>query len=346
MWAVWLWMGCSSVPPELASQRAALDAYEEAVAAREAGRHDAALEHIDTAIAARPRDPLLKAWKADLLADEDPLAAAELLETVLVAHPGFGIARYNRGAYLARAGKLFEAGPELELALGAGVATAEQLRADPDLAPHLTHPALNFVPLPTLDVVAAPLPDKVFRDAEVSWTLRVGHTDELQISGSATGPLAWVSAVEDRRADDTEITFTFRALGQGTLSMGPAVVSGGGMTAEVPAATVDAVAPLGAEASPEADLPLWLPSVVGEGLDEGSVVRRNGQVWAKTSPVDRVAVKPAVPPTARLELRRKGQTEWVVWAYPATVSHVTVRGAGGVRHDGPPAEGGEAAAPR
>ena len=85
------------------------------------------------------------AWHARALAADGQLEpAVELLERVLRVHARFAEARYNRAAYLARLGRLDEAGPELARALADGAARSRQAMVDPDFAPHLDHPAFAF----------------------------------------------------------------------------------------------------------------------------------------------------------------------------------------------------------
>lgn len=338
-WLCIVW-ACRSVPDDLATQRDALRAYHAAEVAREAGRTQAALEKIDEAIALRPRDALLVAWRADVVATTDPMAAAAALETLLAAHPDFHAARFNRAAYLARAGKVFEASEVLQGMVARGQTTAEAIRADADLAPHLEHPAMGFLPAPELELSARRLPSKVFRDAEIAWTIEVG-AEAPRVTGEARGPLELVGVVETARAGRTELVYTFRALGEGTVTLGPLQVRSGALQGEVEASTVDAVAPLGAPEAAEVTLALGTPRGWVEGVEAATPIRRGDRVWVRTGAADRVQVRPPLAPLARFELRESEAPSWVLWAYPASVDRLTVRGPGGVLFDGAPSDAPE-----
>ena len=332
----WLWLACSSVPEDLASQRDALAAYRRAEAALASGAVDDALRHIDTAIARRPRDPLLVAWRAEVVARQDPLQAADDLEALLAAHPRFGIARYNRAAYLARAGKLFDAGPELQRALAEGAASVEQVRSDEDFAPHLQHPALNFLPLPQLDVSLGRLPERAFRDAEVPVVVRALTDQPVTIEGAVEGPGEVVAVVEDRRGAEQVLTWTLRAVAPGSARVGPLTVRSGGMEQALAEARFEVVGPLDAPQGVDVTTALPLPSDPAFACPMGVAVRGDEAIYVRTDAVSRVTVAPPQPPRWRLELREEGQTKWVTWVYPSTVDTVEVRGASGEVFSGAP----------
>ena len=335
-----LW-GCRSTPPELASQAAALASFRAAESALEAGDPARALRALDEALAHRPADLLLKAWRAQILAETDLPAALAELDAVAAAHPQFGEARYNRAAYLARSGRIDEAGAELAVALRLGVTTVPDARADPDFAAHLAHPAMAHLALP-LTVSLGRLPERVFRGSELVVRLTAETEQPVALSGGVSGPVELVRVVEDHRGDAVHLEFTLDTARPGQVAVGPLELSSGDREpASVQRHEVSVVGPDASGRVQPGEVVLEAPTQWAAGLTEARPIRRNDTVVVKVAPVDRVQTTPSVPPISRHELRSDGQPEWVAWVYPPEVTEVVVRGSGGERYRGPVLAAGE-----
>ena len=150
-----LLLACGAVDPDLRAKREAVDAFERAKAQLEAGDAVGARR----AFAALPEvHPIVAAWEARAAARSGDIeGAVTTLGTLLEEHPTLGVARYNRAAYLARLGRLDEAGRDLQVAIELGAADVRQAMADADFAPHLEHPALRFLVANALIVAVEPL---------------------------------------------------------------------------------------------------------------------------------------------------------------------------------------------
>jgi len=336
LWLMWTLLACSSTPPELVAQAAALEKFRAAESAMEGGRDADALAALDEALALRPSDVLLRAWRAHVLARTDLDAAIAELDRVAAAHPRFAEARYNRAAYLARAGRIEEAGAEVRVALELGAATIAEARRDTDFAPHLAHPAMAPLQLP-IALTVERLPDKVFRGSELMVNARLEHAGTFTLSAPVRGPALVVRAVEDERDVTRAFEWTLDTVAPGTIEVGPFDVRAEERPpVQQPAQRVEVVGPQREAAPGVADVSLAAPSTWAGALELHHPVRMGGRVVVKVAPTERVEVTPPALPLQRAELRRDGQPRWVAWSYPASVTEVVVRGAGGERFRGPP----------
>jgi len=344
-WLLLFW-ACTSTPPALQAQAEALADYRRAEQLRADGDRRGALAALDEAIAHRPTDVLLRAWRADLLAETDLDAAIAELDDVARAHPRFAQARYNRAAYLARQGRVEEASAELEVALRLRARSVEEARDDPDFQPHLTHPSMELLELP-LSLSLSRLPDRVFRGTELEVAATVSAGGGFAIDGAAHGPIRLVRVVEDRGPASTRLVWTLDTLAAAEVRVGPVRATAEGRSpAEAAGVTVEVVGAGDDQAPAERSVALRVPSSWAEGLALARPVRRGEEVLVRVDVTDRVTVNPSVPPRSRHELRESGQPKWVTWVYPGSVEEVTVRGAGGERFSGPPTADAEDPSPR
>lgn len=325
MWLVALGLlGCDRTPPELVAAREAVAQWREGEARLQAGDPDAAAAIF--AEARRTLDhPVLTLWHARAVAEGGNLiGAVALLDQVLKLPDPPPEARYNRAAYLARLDRPEEAGPELEAALSEGGLSALVALEDPDFAALRAHPAFAFLPDSALVVEVEPPPPVAFLGSEITLRLRLSGLVRPPITivpGVAEGPLQLVSAVEDRistpSGPGTELTWTWRIAGAGTVTLGPLEVTAGDHRASTAPIEVEASAP------PDRVLPslpppsLPIPSAALGGL-EGPGARLRGSILeVRAGPRDRVTLEPPGPPPAeRLEGREAGRTRWVLLRYP------------------------------
>lgn len=324
-----LLVACHPVDPELASRRAALDAYQRGEAALAAKDPVAAEAAFDQALAARPGDALLRAWKAKAQADAGHLdEAITTLDAVLKDDPGFAEARYDRAAWLARAGRPEDSAVELEIALqGALDVHAADVLDDPDFAPYLDHPAFSgIIPRQPLAVVLDGPEGTVFwgSDFDVRLTVIGAPVDRVvEVTAPATGPLRLVGVVEDDTfsTDGPARTLTFRLLvtGAGEVHIGPVDVAVGARTGRNgKPLVVTAAAPPGKESG--ASLPPGAlrsaRTVLG---DHGvpSAWRDDGVLYVAAGFADRVVLEPPVAADVTWELRRGSRRDTVITASPA-----------------------------
>ncbi|MEZ4321414.1 MAG: tetratricopeptide repeat protein [Myxococcota bacterium] len=331
-------LACSGGDPELGGQKRALDAWIVGRDALEAGDPVRAADAFAKAHDAEPDDPLLEAWQARALADQGELeAAVALLHDVLVRAPRFAEARYNRAAYLARLGRLEEAGPELARAIDDGAARSREAMVDPDFVPHLADPAFAFLPDEMLIVALDAPSGTLFWGSEATVRLRIVGAQGAPVTIEAaelSGPLELVSAVEDV-VDSTEgpvrdVSWTFKVRGAGEAVLGPFTVRSGPWSSQVRAVRFPMTAPPGKGLTDGAPpLSLALPTEVGVGLEVPGVRYEAGVLDVKSLPNDRVRItpKPTGSPV-RYELRDRSRPSWVVQRHvlPAAPEVVVQRG--------------------
>ncbi len=341
-----LWVACSSPGNvELRAQRRALDAWEEGRAALDAERPDDARGAFDRALKERPGDLILLAWRAQAEAAAGDLAAAvATLDLVLDAEPDFAEARYHRAAYLARAGRPEEAGPDLRRALEDGAGVPLQVLKDPDFRPYRSHDAFSYLPASALLVAAKPLPDRAFRGSEVPVEITVAaltDPDALAVEGLVHGPVDLRRSVEDRTPGPDGTTVALRwdlvLTGAGPVVVGPLSFRLDGEQHTESAHTVQSVVPGARSPDPERRWRLGSATGLGEGLELDQPVRRGERVFVRTEVTAQVATTPEDQVLARHERRTNGQPDWVVWEL-GPVSRVVVRGVGGERFAGPPTD--------
>lgn len=338
---IWLLACGEPDDPRLTSLREAVDDYERGAASVGSDPSAAALAFA-AAREHRPNDVLLAAWHAHALAGQGQTdRAITTLDSVLLSHPDFAEARYNRAAYRARSGDLLGAGQDLQRALASGVATPRQAMRDPDFAPHLTHEAFAFLPHAPLEAVVS-VPDKpaflgseVTIDAVVMGALPGPLSAHLEV----VGPVSLVRAVEDDRARedgdrDRTVSWVLRVTGSGRVLVGPLAVSQqGGDVIRADGGAFDALAPEG-RGERAVTLRLIAPSAL-DG-DDVATFRHGGAVVVRASDAARVDVEPAAeelgPPW---EIRENGQTVTALRRYPASVTSVVVFQHGEERTLGP-----------
>ncbi|MBX2800311.1 MAG: tetratricopeptide repeat protein [Myxococcales bacterium] len=355
--AIWLGIGCQRSDPELVSQRRAAQAW---VAGRDRleqgdvegarSSFSEAMRHTDHAV--------LRAWAAQADAEAGDLQRAiDGMAEALEADPTLASARYNRAAYLVRAGLPEQAAPELRRALAEGAATPLQAFEDPDFAEVKSLRAFDFLPQSALVVSVEPPEPSAFLGSEitVSMTLQGIVRAPVQVRPQvATGPISLVAVTETRRAQTPEarldLRWTWRVEGAGAVSLGPFDVQAGPYVATAPAVEVLAKAPPGAEAPAGAPLLLPVPSTLAQGVDLPGAASVDDAVVVRAAPHDQITVEPpAQRRTARMEVDLRSRvapgapaattTQWVlhrVVADPPIARVVITAPDGTVRFDGAP----------
>ncbi len=312
-------LGCND--PALLPFSEALASYEAGRTRLTAGDPTGAATAFAEARARDAQSPALVLWEAKAHADAGDLPAAlSLLDTLLDAQPELGLARYNRAAYRARAGRLAEAASDLNVALRAEVASPYGAAADPDFAPHRADPAFSgLLPaLPALGRVTGPdgavwIGSKL----EVKVVIESLTTSPLALrrEGPDPGCLHLDQLVENdiEHADVRlrELTLRLTALGPCQAVLGPFVVTAEGVP--VPLGTVNLLveAPPGTPAA-AGTLPTEFP-VPSTLAPEGATVRVAPAAGGTVAlgPLDTVLSAGGVPPAYRLEWRLGDQTRGV-----------------------------------
>jgi len=320
-----LWLVACGGDPELRAQRNAITAWREGKAALESGDAEGALERFESARTHQPDDPVVAAWVASAHAKNGDLeGAVEGLGGVLESSPHFAEARYNRAAYLARLGRLDEAGAELSWALDDGAARARQAMVDPDFAPHLEHPAFAFLPDEMLLVALDAPSEALFWGSEATVRFRIvgglGAPATLDAE-QLQGPIELISAAEDVVESSEglvrDLSWTYKVRGAGEVLLGPFTVHSDPWTAEVRAVAFPATAPPG-KSVPQGlpALSFDTPTTVAAGLQPPAVRYINGVLDVMTAPGDRVRIDP--PPTAApviFELNDRSKPVWKLARY-------------------------------
>lgn len=318
--------GCKRADPNLVAVREALQAWEEGVAALEAGDPAEARERFAEAREHRPDDVLLAAWEAKAIADAGaPAAAVTMLDPVITARPDFAEARYNRAAYKARLGiDAEEVAADLRQAIEDGARRSREVLDDPDFAAYLDEPAFDFLPENALSIAVEAPESPVFWGSEFDVRLRVvgAGTQPIGVTAEAvTGPVELVRAVDESSPSTQgtfrDLTWTWRVVGAGAITFGPFHAWVGETRETLPVVALQAAAPPGRE-PPEGPrvLAFQTPSeVLGKAnVPSGRVVE--GDLLVAYQPGDRVVIEPApkVPPV-RYEKREGSRTVWIVDRY-------------------------------
>lgn len=323
-------VGCSTPDPDLEAKRQAVRDFAAARAHFDRGAFDEAR----TAFAAMPEvHPIVEAWEAQAAARAgDVEGALGVLDAVAVRHPEHALIRYNRAAYLARLGRLEQAGAELELAIELGAAGVREAMADVDFASHLDHPSFAYLARNALVVAVEAPPESTFLGSEVRLTLRVTGAGDFPLtvtSSAATGPITLVEQVETvapaGEGPDRTLTWAWRVDGPGPIGLDPLTVTAGPLTTEVTGASLVAAAPPDRGDPTPKPVAFPIASTVGAGLEIGAARWvAPGRLQVKLASSDRLSRVPSGLPV-RYRFRRDGVVQWVVeeHAEPPTLTSVT-----------------------
>ncbi|MFK7929578.1 MAG: tetratricopeptide repeat protein [Myxococcota bacterium] len=255
LWVLATLLACSGQAegdPALNARKKALDAWERGAAHLDAGAHEQAAGAFGEALSHRPADPVLLSWRARAEAASGRLDAAVLtLDEALAIAPDFREARYNRAAYLARDGQVERAAEALARAVQEGMVDPRTVLGDPDFVPHLGHPSLAFLPSAPLDVTLKGPGGAVFvgSDAVIRLTVQGPRLGGVSVSGPPSRGPFHLARVEERLEGSESgeqvltLTWTLRALGPGSLSVGPLTLSDSGRSAQSDVLAVVGVAP-------------------------------------------------------------------------------------------------------
>jgi tetratricopeptide (TPR) repeat protein len=323
-------LACTTGDPEQMATREAVAAFREGREALEADP-EAALASFRQARDHRPFDPVLRAWEAMAVARTGDLeAAVAILDELIAADPRFAEARYNRAAWLARLGRLDEAGEELRRALALGAAREREAMTDPDFFPHLDHPAFAFLPDDMLLVAVEAPEGTAFWGSEVAVRFRVlgtgGHP--VRIDAERTlGPLVLTSVREDAHQSSEgparDLRYTFRVVGAGPIDAGPFTVHAGRWSKTVPPMRLQAEAPEGRAAPADLRFPTALAlrggwgceaTVCEEAPEEPRIRRGVHGVDVLTRPGARVEASQKAP--LRADYAIEGRPIWTLTRFP------------------------------
>ncbi len=298
-----------------------LDAYEDGVAALEAGRNAEAAADFRAALAATPRSAELQLWLGRALAaDGDYEGAIAAATAALELRGTWSLAHYNRACWRVRSGDLESAALDLSIALEDGDLDRLSVAADTDLDPLRADPRYRSrVPARQLPAAVEAPAEPVFLGSE--WQVRLAATTPpgapLEVLTDSAPPPAmrWVKSVQDGQPVGTMaaviVDVVFRVEGAAAGSLGPWELSSGGLSATVGPAAYEFLAPEGRE-PPEAvawSRPFRLPEVLVVGLETGA--RRDGdEIVVRAEPGDKVSWSPKVP-SVQLEGRRAQQPQWI-----------------------------------
>lgn len=343
-WIVSCLLGCvgSSPSPELVSASRSLQEWRAGSEHLANGDAAGALASFDRALQSRPDDPLLLAWRGRALAEGGDLSGAVgAMDAALARAPSFAEAAYNRAAYLARLGRVDEAGVALKHALSLGAADPRDVLQDPDFMPHLDHVALAFLPKAPITARLKGPGGSVFVGSDAVVRLQVSGLalDGVVVEGpTAAGPFR-MSGVEERLerpsgADEQLIlTWTLRALGPGSLVVGPLVLRDGPRTVTVDSLTLVSVTDrdesVPALKSPSWQRPKTLARIASQPPPAPSAWRRGSALWAALPPGSQVTGPDATPPDFRATRVVDRQEQWVIYRWdnaPADASIEAVRG--------------------
>lgn len=314
----------------------ALVLWESGVKALEAGNIEEAEAAFAKARDIRPDDLVLIEWQAKAAADAgNSERAVELLDTVLGRRPDRSVARYNRAAYHARLGDGESAAKDLKRAVEEGARAPREVLDDPDFRGWIGQPGFEFLPEASLDVVAELSDEAVFWGSDLRLRLRIRGADGEVVAVTpeqASGPLRLLTVVEDvvPSSDGVvhDLTWTFRVVGAGDVSIGPMHVVSGGRRVRVDAVTAVAKAPPD-RVGESHDLVLSTPRELVRRDSPPKVQRaEDGALLVLSAPQDRVelsADSDAIRSVVRYEARRQGIPEWVLRVYPPTTEIDTVQ---------------------
>lgn len=324
---LWLWLaliGCGSgADSQRGAVRRALAHADKAEALLSDGRAVEATAELERAHEDLPDDPVIAAWLARALATQGELARAiDLLARVVAAHPDFATARYNRAAYLARAGRMDEAAVDLQRAIRDGARPARDVLDDPDFAPWLEHSALAFLPGAALSVGVERPEGAVFWGSELVIELRVHGAGDRPLDVTAeraSGPVHLVRVSEDF-ADSTDgpsrsIAYALRVDGEGGFDVEGLSVSAAGREGTTRAFVAPLAAPPGRSASP-VTVDLRTPSAALRDIPAGALaVRRGDDVWVRLKPGERLDTSPELASDARVPylLHKRGVLDASAW---------------------------------
>ncbi len=336
--------------PDLTSAEAALEAWERGKARLEADDPAGARQAFAEARAAR-EGPVLAAWEGAAAARAGDLEGAlAAYREALAADPGFATARYRYGVLLAQAGQVPEAAAELRRAVEEGAASTLSLLEDPDLAPHLAHPAFDFVPEHPLTAAVDPVPPTAFWGSEVEVVARlVGlvRPPYRVVSAPVAGPVRLLSVVQEdvstSQGPGLAVRIRLEVTGAGRVEVGPLTLEAGRFQATTDQVSVDAAAPPGKEQAPPGEVRIRLPDEVFAQVPPPSAAWVDGDLVVAARVPDRVALEPQPKRSPSTSFERRTADGAIlhasVWAgpLPPTKVRIEARETGEVLFDGPPA---------
>lgn len=328
-------LACAPDGPPVDDRRQALDAWTRGHEALSAGDPVRAAAAFERALAARPDDPVLGAWKAKAWADAGDLPTAiRTADQVLRAHPEQWALRYNRACWQARVGRPEDAAVDLRIALQSPeAASALHPASDPDLQPYRDHPAFGVLLQPAaMEASWTPPVDVVFAGSDAEARIAVAGqaaASDLTLQGDLTGPFGAMDVTDESLPNGTRrLTFRLRAEGPGHLTFGPLTVESPGTRPEsFPAATTQVRAAPSRPEAPQVREAARTPDQARGGHVVPDVWEDAEGTWVLTSPHEQAVGLAGHEPDARWT-RRTSEGAWTVARYPRGISPTAIARAG------------------
>ncbi len=323
---------CQEPDPELVALARAFSEYDRGRAALEAGRPADAVAALDAALAVRPGDPLLGAWRAHALAESGDVAGAvKGFDAVLEAWPDFTPARLLRGTLRLQLGDVDGAATDVKRAVGQDWLAARSLRLDPVIGPWLEDPRFAALPRESLRVAVQGPEGSVFIGSEAM--VRIGvlgaDDDPIHLDLAGQGPWELASVTESTRPTTDgplrDLRLGLRAKGAGRVEVAGQVVAGP-WRAPLPSLVLESVAPPGTPVV-ESRLVWATPSEVLAGRAVPSAFIGAAGLVVVVEPGDDVAISPQ-PSAPPVRYEREGVA--VAFVFPDVREAVSVE----VRHEG------------
>lgn len=320
-----LLLALACADPELQPLADALEAWDRARAALDAGDPGTALREVRRARTLDPRSPSLAGWEADVLRQQgDAAAALGVLDAALLVTPDHAELRLQRAWLRMSLSDVRGAAEDLAPLVRAGLVDPESLAADPIYAPLADDPETAWlVPPPRVGAETSTEAGAVL--VGETWVLdvlidvRAGAPLEVRRVGPPSGaPLRLERVVDDQletdgRRERRRVTWTFRATGPATVALGPWTISAGRATTTVGPVPVEVTA-LGARQSAGVSwVPASLPVPLSlAGVDaEFTPQTSSGRTVLPAPPGSDVQLVGAPEPgSVHAEARVAGQPRW------------------------------------
>jgi hypothetical protein len=339
MWAV---LSCSTpASSDLDQVKQSYDAWSHGVELLDKKDSKKALEAFDQAIASRPQDLLLLAWRGKALAASGQVEdAIQVFDKVLVLEPSLSEARYFRGLLYAQEGDCGLSGADIarasiELGLHHG-----DIWKDEVLEACRAHPGFSFLPSVPISVEVRGPQEVVLVGSKVSLEMVIWggipgpiHVEAPDISGMVR--MQGLSEVQEEGAKRI-LHWKMSITEGGTVELGPFIIRSGPFTAMANSIHFRALQPSGFEGTDEDALPYeWQTPMERMGSDRPPSVWSKGELISVLYGEDMSLNWSGPPPkeTMRYTLDDGGTERWFLVEYlrkSAMTQSLTIENTGGV----------------